>query len=74
MPKFSTSPHTFHADLKKRINSYFDQTGKSDDGKFCPLPESSRTWDQFYRIIHSPGIFYAAGFNCACWNVFYSDV
>ena len=35
MPKFSNSPHTFHADLKKRINSYFDQTGKSMTGNFA---------------------------------------
>ncbi len=32
MPKFSASPHTFHADLKKRINAYFDQAGKVNDG------------------------------------------
>ncbi|HEX3768055.1 MAG TPA: acyl-CoA desaturase, partial [Puia sp.] len=34
MPKFSASPHTFHSDLKKRINAYFDQTGKSMTGNF----------------------------------------
>ncbi|HTB25228.1 MAG TPA: hypothetical protein VK711_07645, partial [Puia sp.] len=35
MPKFSNSPHTFHSDLKKRINTYFDQTGKSMTGNFA---------------------------------------
>src|SRR5580765_3080193 len=34
MPKFSASPHNFHADLKKRINAYFDQLGKSTTGNF----------------------------------------
>jgi linoleoyl-CoA desaturase len=34
MPKFSSSPNNFHADLKKRINSYFDQLGKSTTGNF----------------------------------------
>jgi linoleoyl-CoA desaturase len=34
MPKFSASPHNFHTDLKKRINSYFDQVGKSTTGNF----------------------------------------
>ncbi|HCL82964.1 MAG TPA: acyl-CoA desaturase [Chitinophagaceae bacterium] len=34
MPKFSASPSNFHADLKKRINTYFDQLGKSTTGNF----------------------------------------
>ena len=35
MPKFSsTSPNNFYADLKKRINTYFDQTGKDMTGNF----------------------------------------
>jgi linoleoyl-CoA desaturase len=34
MPKFSSSPHNFHSDLKKRINNYFDQLGKSTTGNF----------------------------------------
>jgi len=34
MPKFSSSPHNFHTDLKKRINNYFDQLGKSTTGNF----------------------------------------
>jgi linoleoyl-CoA desaturase len=34
MPKFSASPHTFHSDLKKRINNYFDQVGKATTGNF----------------------------------------
>jgi linoleoyl-CoA desaturase len=34
MPKFSTSPNTFYADLKKRINAYFDQSGKEMTGNF----------------------------------------
>jgi linoleoyl-CoA desaturase len=34
MPKFSTAPNTFYADLKKRINAYFDQSGKEMTGNF----------------------------------------
>jgi linoleoyl-CoA desaturase len=34
MPKFSASPTNFHTDLKKRINAYFDQLGKSTTGNF----------------------------------------
>jgi linoleoyl-CoA desaturase len=35
MPKFSASPHTFHSDLKKRINNYFEQKGKAMTGNFA---------------------------------------
>jgi linoleoyl-CoA desaturase len=31
-PKFSTVKHSFHAELKKRINQYFQQTGKKSTG------------------------------------------
>ena len=34
MPKFSSSQNTFYADLKKRINFYFDQSGKEMTGNF----------------------------------------
>jgi linoleoyl-CoA desaturase len=34
MPKFSSSPQNFHSDLKKRINSYFEQLGKATTGNF----------------------------------------
>jgi len=34
MPKFSSSSNNFHTDLKKRINAYFDQLGKSTTGNF----------------------------------------
>ncbi len=34
IPKFAASPQTFHTDLKKRINAYFDQKGKSMTGNF----------------------------------------
>ncbi len=35
VPKFSSGPHTtFHSDLKKRINSYFEQVGKATTGNF----------------------------------------
>jgi len=34
MPKFSANQQNFHADLKKRINAYFDQSGKAMTGNF----------------------------------------
>ena len=32
IPKFSNIPHSFHAELKKRISDYFDNVGKSTTG------------------------------------------
>jgi len=32
IPKFSQVPHSFHSELKKRINAYFEQGGKSTTG------------------------------------------
>ena len=34
MPKFSTVPHSFHGELKKRISVYFQESGKSSTGNF----------------------------------------
>ena len=34
MPKFSTVPQPFHGELKKRISTYFQETGKSATGNF----------------------------------------
>lgn len=31
-PKFSSSAQSFHAELKRRINQYFDEKGKSTTG------------------------------------------
>ena len=33
-PKFSGTPASFHAELKKRINAYFEQKGKTTTGNF----------------------------------------
>jgi linoleoyl-CoA desaturase len=32
IPKFSSIPHSFHAELKKRISDYFENVGKSTTG------------------------------------------
>ena len=32
VPKFTGTPHTFHADLKRRINAYFEERGKLSTG------------------------------------------
>lgn len=34
IPKFSSTPHSFHAELKKRISAYFEDLGKSQTGNF----------------------------------------
>ncbi|MBS1566053.1 MAG: acyl-CoA desaturase, partial [Bacteroidetes bacterium] len=33
-PKFSNVPHSFHAELKKRISDYFEEVGKSQTGNY----------------------------------------
>jgi linoleoyl-CoA desaturase len=33
-PKFSNVPHSFHAELKRRITQYFDEVGKSTTGNY----------------------------------------
>ncbi|ULQ57983.1 acyl-CoA desaturase [Flavihumibacter rivuli] len=33
-PKFTTSANSFHAELKKRINNYFEEVGKSTTGNY----------------------------------------
>lgn len=33
-PKFANVPHSFHAELKKRISNYFEEVGKSQTGDF----------------------------------------
>lgn len=33
-PKFATVPHSFHAELKKRISNYFEEVGKSQTGDY----------------------------------------
>ena len=34
IPKFSNVPHSFHSELKKRINEYFERDGKSTTGNY----------------------------------------
>jgi linoleoyl-CoA desaturase len=34
VPKFSNVPHSFHADLKRRISEYFEEVGKSTYGNY----------------------------------------
>lgn len=34
IPKFSNVPHSFHAELKKRISNYFEEVGKSTTGDY----------------------------------------
>ncbi len=34
IPKFSNVPHSFHTELKRRINDYFEQVGKSTTGNY----------------------------------------
>ncbi len=34
IPKFANGPHSFHTELKKRINDYFKEVGKSPTGNY----------------------------------------
>src|SRR5580765_1241159 len=34
IPKFSSLPHSFHSELKQRINDYFENVGKSTTGNW----------------------------------------
>ncbi len=34
VPKFSNAPYSFHTELKKRINNYFEEAGKKQTGNF----------------------------------------
>lgn len=34
IPKFSNVPHSFHTELKTRINNYFEEVGKSTTGNY----------------------------------------
>jgi linoleoyl-CoA desaturase len=34
VPKFSNAPYSFHTELKKRINNYFEEAGKATTGNF----------------------------------------
>lgn len=34
IPKFSTVPHSFHTELKKRITNYFEEVGKASTGNY----------------------------------------
>jgi len=34
VPKFSNIPHSFHAELKRRISAYFEEVGKSTTGNY----------------------------------------
>ena len=34
LPKFSSGPQSFHAELKKRISTYFEEVGKAKTGNY----------------------------------------
>ena len=74
MPKFSASPHTFHADLKKRINAYFDQTGKSMTGNFALYLKAAVLGISFIALYTYILYFLLPLLFLPLLNVFYSDV
>ena len=65
MPKFSASPQTFHTDLKKRINAYFDQTGKAMTGNFALYLKAAVLGISFIGFTYPPRIFYPPCFICS---------
>lgn len=34
VPKFSSTPHSFHSELKRRISDYFEEVGASTTGNY----------------------------------------
>jgi linoleoyl-CoA desaturase len=65
-PKFSTGTQTFHADLKKRINDYFAQAGKSMTGNFdlylkAAVLALSFAWLYIHLVFYTPPGWLAAG-------------
>jgi linoleoyl-CoA desaturase len=73
MPKFSASPHTFHTDLKKRINAYFDQTGKSMTGNFGLYLKAAVLGVSFLAL-YTHLVFLHPPLFLLLLSVFYSDV
>ena len=58
-PKFANVQNSFHVELKKRINQYFEQTGASPTGNKQLFFKAVLLMVSFFRIVYSPGIFYS---------------
>ena len=46
-PKFANVQNSFHVELKKRINQYFEQTGASPTGNKSLILKASSLWSAF---------------------------
>jgi|GEM_PF-4065338 len=72
-PKFSHTSQSFHTELKKRINDYFKQAGKSSTGNFNLYLKAVLLVIAyffvyihlvFYTPAHPPGILYPRNLAC----------
>ena len=63
-PKFPSVDHSFHAELKKRINDYFQATGNSLAGNTRLYTKAAVLITCFLFFVCAPRIFYARNFSC----------
>ncbi len=69
VPKFSSVPHSFHTELKKRIREYFEEVGKSTTGNYSLFIKAvilmiSFSFIYIHLIFFTPPVLWAA-FECA---------
>lgn len=67
-PKFSGNAQTFHAELKKRINDYFQEAGKSYTGNF-QLYFKAVVLVVAYLAVYTHLVFFTPIPGWPCWNV-----
>jgi len=64
LPKFATSSQSFHAELKKRISTYFEEVGKSQTGNYSLFIKAvilmvSFTFIYIHLVFFTPNAFWA---------------
>ena len=62
VPKFAQVQHSFHTELKTRINNYFEKTGKSQYGNFslflkAALLITGFTFLYIHLVFFTPNVF-----------------
>ena len=65
VPKFATSPQSFHAELKKRISAYFEEVGKSQTGNYSLFVKAvilmvSFLFIYIHLVFFTPNAFWAS--------------
>jgi linoleoyl-CoA desaturase len=64
IPKFANVPHSFHADLKRRITEYFEEVGKSTTGNYSLFIKAvilmlGFSFVYIHLVFFTPGAFWA---------------